>query len=321
MTSDQRIPIAVSTLKEAEIFVAAGFHDVMYAVGIVPDKLDRTIALNKGDARVAVILDNEISACAVAGAAKFSGAKIPTFIEIDADGHRAGVRPDDGSVLIGLARQLDAAGCLRGVMSHSGGSYVSRSTDEIVAAAEQERTIVSGAADIIENDVGHRLLRSVGSTPVARVGQRWDGIDEIRAGVFSFFDQVMLSLGVCSREDLALSVVATVIGHQHHRGWTIVDAGWSALSRDAGTAREVGYGAVSTLGGEWVENASVIGLNQEHGIIAPRDLEGDALPAMPVGSKLLIYPNHACATATLHAGYHVLERGEILDYWPRFSGW
>src|SRR5215510_4214263 len=39
--------ITVSTLKEAEEFLAAGFADVLYAVCIAPAKLDRVLALRR----------------------------------------------------------------------------------------------------------------------------------------------------------------------------------------------------------------------------------------------------------------------------------
>ncbi len=69
---------------------------------------------------------------------------------------------------------------------------------------------------------------------------RLDGVTEVRAGVFVFFDLVMAGLGVCAVDDIALSVLATVIGHQRDKGWIVIDAGWMAMSRDRGTANAAG---------------------------------------------------------------------------------
>jgi D-serine deaminase-like pyridoxal phosphate-dependent protein len=47
------------------------------------------------------------------------------------------------------------------------------------------------------------------------------------------------------------------------------------------------------------------------------------LPDLPIGTRLRILPNHACATAAQHDLYHVVE-GEgdhIVAKWPRFGGW
>jgi D-serine deaminase-like pyridoxal phosphate-dependent protein len=64
----------------------------------------------------------------------------------------------------------------------------------------------------------------------------------------------------------------------------------------------------------------VTGAHQEHGIVAHR--HGAKLPDLPVGTRVRILPNHACATGAQHAGYHVVEGGTRVEaYWERFSGW
>ncbi|MCC5389270.1 amino acid processing protein, partial [Staphylococcus aureus] len=55
-----------------------------------------------------------------------------------------------------------------------------------------------------------------------------EGVTEVRAGVYVFFDLVMHNVGVCAMDEIALSVLTTVIGHQPDKGWVIVDAGWMA---------------------------------------------------------------------------------------------
>ncbi|HXO96630.1 MAG TPA: hypothetical protein VN857_08610 [Chthoniobacterales bacterium] len=79
------------------------------------------------------------------------------------------------------------------------------------------------------------------------------GVTEVHAGVFVFFDLMMAGLEVCSIDDIAISVLATVLGHQPGRGWIITDAGFMALSRDRGTARQEidqGYGKVCDIEGK-----------------------------------------------------------------------
>ena len=82
-----------------------------------------------------------------------------------------------------------------------------------------------------------------------------DGVTELRAGVYVFFDLVMCNIGVALPDDLALSVLATVIGHQAEKGWVLIDAGWMAMSRDRGTqaqALDYGYGAICDEQGQWL---------------------------------------------------------------------
>ena len=50
--------ITVSTLAEAEYFAAHGIGDILYAVGITPQKLDQVAKLNAAGAHVIVLTDD-----------------------------------------------------------------------------------------------------------------------------------------------------------------------------------------------------------------------------------------------------------------------
>src|SRR5690349_20886948 len=121
-------------------------------------------------------------------------------------------------------------------MLHAGESYSCRSEAELVAAAENERAVAVRAADALRGAGLPCPVVSVGSTPTAHFARDLTGVTELRAGVYMFFDLVMAGIGVCRPEDLALSVISTVVGHRPDKGWTFVDAGWMAMSRDRGTA-------------------------------------------------------------------------------------
>lgn len=45
----------------------------------------------------------------------------------------------------------------------------------------------------------------------------------------------MQGVGVCNADEIALSVLCTVIGHPLEKGWVMVNAGWIAMRRDRGT--------------------------------------------------------------------------------------
>lgn len=167
---------------------------------------------------------------------------------------------------------------------------------------------------------------SVGSTPTALAASRLDGVTEVRAGVYVFFDLVMHNIGVCAAEDVALSVLATVIGHQADKGWAIVDAGWMAMSRDRGTARQkqdFGYGQVCDLQGRVMPGLVLTGANQEHGILARADgaAEADIATRLPLGTRLRILPNHACATGAQFPAYQALAADGSVQTWERLHGW
>ena len=314
---NRKAPITVSTLKEAEQFLDAGYSDILYAVGFEPHKLARAEALRARGAKLTLLVDSVEGACGVKG--------FPTLIEIDTDGHRAGVRPDDAAQLVAIAKALEANGAsCAGVLTHAGGSYNCTSIDAIAAIAEQERAGAVKAAQTLRAAGFAAPMVSIGSTPTATYTKKLDGVTEVRAGVFVFFDLVMAGIDVCRVEDLALSVLATVIGHRADKGWILVDAGWMAMSRDRGTAKQrvdQGYGLVCDADGRPIDGLVVADANQEHGIVARRD--GGPVPPMPVGTRLRILPNHACATGAQHERYHVVDGAgrDVRETWRRFSGW
>lgn len=319
-------PATVSTLKEAEVFACAGVTDLIYAVGIAPSKLDRVVRLRRAGVDIAVVLDSPEQARALCDASRAANIRIPALIEIDCDGHRSGLLPDDQRNLIVIGRILNEGAELRGVLTHAGDSYGARGIAEFEAHAERERAAAVAAAEILRADALPCGVVSVGSTPTALYGRDYSGVTEVRAGVFMFFDLVQAGVGDCTIDNIALSVLSTVIGHQNDRGWTIIDAGWMAMSRDRGTAGQTvdqGYGVVCDLEGRPYPDHIVIQANQEHGIIARRPGSVAATPNLPVGAKVRILPNHACATAAQHEGYALIQEGSNLvhGYWPRFGGW
>lgn len=315
-------PLAtVSTLREAEVFAGAGITDIVYAVGISPDKLDRVAALRQTGCDLTVLLDSCEQAEAVAKAG------IPALIEIDSDGHRGGLSSDDPA-LVEVGRILHSAGLLRGVLTHAGESYGVSGRKAHADFAEVERAAAVTAADALRSAGLACDIVSVGSTPTAHAAQDLTGVTELRAGVYVFFDLVMAGIGVCDVDDIALSVLTTVIGHQHDRGWTLCDAGWMAMSRDRGTATQrvdQGFGLVCDEDGRLLPDLIVTSANQEHGVIARRPgASGEPEPLdLPVGTRLRILPNHACATSAQHQEYHLLpsDPGAPIKVLPRFGGW
>lgn len=166
---------------------------------------------------------------------------------------------------------------------------------------------------------------SVGATPTARYVRDLTGVTEVRAGVFMFGDLYQAGVSSVGMGDLVLSVLATVIGHQKAKGWIIVDAGWMALSRDRSTAKQAldqGYGMVCDLAGKPYPELIVTDANQEHGIIGLRKGSNAALPDLPIGSRVRILTNHACATGAQYDRYQVLDgEGGVSVVWPRINGW
>jgi D-serine deaminase-like pyridoxal phosphate-dependent protein len=318
--------IVVSTLAEAQWFFERGFDDITYAVGIAPQRLPAAALLIRQGCRLKLLLDAADMAREVAETGQRLAVKFPVLLELDSDGERAGIAPHSAA-LLECARILDSEGSeLAGVLTHAGGSYNHPGRDHIISMAERERTAAAESAAMLWQAGLPCSIVSVGSTPTAMFAQDLSGVTEVRAGVYMFNDLVMAALGVCTTDEIAMSVLTTVIGHQRARGWILIDAGWMALSRDRGPpalSMQDGYGVVcDALTGKVLGDLIVSSANQEHGIVSSRSGDTSIADIAPLGSRLRILPIHACATAGMHDSYGVVgASGEIVERWRRMRGW
>ena len=348
-------PITVSTLAEAEYFIDHGFRDILYAVGIDPAKLDRVAHLQQSGARVHILLDHPDTARAVASWHRYSwhgrlareaspsaqtqqtgltdeppvppDQTISTFIEIDCGYHRAGLDPND-PLLLETAQIVAAAPHMQltGVLTHAGHSYAANDEAGIRAAAEEERSALVTAAERLRA-AGHACpVVSAGSTPTAIFSDSYAGLTEMRPGNYMFFDLQMLGLGLCAFKDIAVSVLATVIGHNPRFNRAVIDAGALALSKDDGANRTmpgVGYGTVHHVDTLYqAERVVVSAVSQEHGWLSSMDGGGFPYIQLPLGTRVRVLPNHSCLTAAAYDRYYVVDgTTEVIDTWDRINGW
>jgi len=311
--------ITVSTLAEARYFAGHGFADILYAVGIVPARLNLVATLRTQGIDLKIVVDSLEAARAVTA----HGAAFSVLIEIDSGAHRAGLDPDS-PLLLEIAHVLHRAPqiSLLGVMTHAGHSYHCRSVEEVAAIAEAERLAVVTASQRLRAAHIPCPVVSAGSTPTAVHAISLEGVTEMRPGVYMFNDLDQLALGSCSAGALALSVLTSVIGTYPQRNQVLVDAGALALSKDVSATEfmpEAGFGTIDGYAG-----LSVSDVNQEHGFVSARQ----SLPfdRLAIGTKLRVLPNHACITAAAYDRYYVVDSAldggrTVVDVWDRVNGW
>ncbi|MGH7003307.1 MAG: alanine racemase, partial [Alphaproteobacteria bacterium] len=310
-TAGQFGGITVSTLAEARYFAERGFRDLTYAVGIAPGKLDEIARLQAGGARVQLLTDDIAIARAVAARAEAIGADFDLLIEIDTGGGRAGVVPDSPAV-IEIARAIAGAKhlALLGVLTHAGHSYGCKGADAIAVVAEEERAGAVLAAERLRAAGLPCPVVSVGATPTAMFARALPGVTEMRPGVYTLMDLYQMAIGVCRREDIAASVLASVIGHNPRTGRILIDAGGLALSQDRGAAGllpNTGFGWVcDAASGQPIDGLYVAETNQEHGMVAAAS-GSPPFAALPVGARIRVLPNHVCMMAAPYGQYHVVD--------------
>ena len=300
----------VSTLREARYFASHGVDDLVLAVTITPDKLDRCAVLAEQGIALTLLTDDLEVASAIAA----HPSPLRALVEVDSGGARSGVSPE-GSDLLAVAGALGER--CGGVLTHAGHSYDAVGAEAIARVAEDERMTVVRAAERLRNEGFGCEVVSLGSTPTAVHARSAAGATEMRPGVYLFMDLFQAAIGCCTMDDIALSVLCTVISRRGDRA--LLDAGGLALSKDRSTAhspRDSAYGVVCDLDGVPIPGVVVDDVHQEHGFIrhAPSQLR--------VGQRVRVLVNHACMTAAAHDAYNVVDGDTVVvDRWERCNGW
>ena len=283
------VGLVCQKLGEAEVMVDAGARDILVPYNIVgAAKLERLAALCER-ADVAVGADDECLLTGLERAAARSRRTLSVLVECDTGHGRAGVQDPEAAAT--LAGQIERTSGLSfgGLFTHPASAAALRFLEQAVAAVRriglEPRTV------------------SIGGTPMM-----WHAADfqplvtEYRAGTYAFLDRSSIARGVGCRDDVALTVLATVVSRSTP-GRAIVDAGSKSLSSDA--APIPGFGEV--LG---TANSELTRVDEEHGYVSVAD--GDAFE---VGQRVQIVPNHACAVVNLFDRLHVVRGGRVTAIW------
>jgi D-serine deaminase-like pyridoxal phosphate-dependent protein len=310
-------PITVSTLAEADHFAADGFRDITYAVPIAASKLERAAALASKVDRLNLLIDSEPALRALEEFSTSRGVGFGVFLKVDCGYHRAGVDPaSPDSVRLALAIAASESVRFEGLLTHAGHSYAARDAEDVRRIAAEEAGCLSRFRALLAAEMPREILRSVGSTPTTAIVDRFTECDEVRPGNYVFFDAFQATLGSCRREDVAVSVLTTVVGSYPERQTLIIDAGALALSKDRGAEHlqpDCGYGLVCDADLRPLP-MQIEALSQEHGKVKTS-------MRVAVGTKLRVLPNHSCLTAAMFSRFHVLSGNAIVDEWRPASGW
>jgi D-serine deaminase-like pyridoxal phosphate-dependent protein len=319
--------ITVATLSEAEYFFEKGFNDIIYASCIIPSNLDRVSTLLSKGACLKIITDNTEVARAIANFAPPENINFKVMIEVDCGEHRTGITFSEPALLKIASILNDAQNTdLEGVLTHAGHSYACRTVEEMADIAEEERFAVVSAAEILRKNGYKCPTVSAGSTPCVMFARDATGLTEVRPGVHMFGDMFHAGLGTRKIDEIAVTVLASVIAHRKNDNQLYINAGGLALSKDRATRvfeglADCGYGRVcNSKTAEPISDLFVQSVHQEHGLVVSKNpLPFDLLP---IGSKVRIMPNHVCMTAAAYNAYQVVEGGtDIIDIWDRCNGW
>ena len=279
--------ITVAKLGEAEIMATAGIEDILLAYPLVgPLKLARLKDLLLRVPRFTCAVDSLEVAAGISEVGTALGRRVPVYLEVDStDSRRLGLQPGEPAVAMAERIRALPGVALVGLMHHAGISYSAADQAAIRDLAVRE---AAGLAETAKA-MGGGLQVSVGSTPTASyldlAGRA--GATEARPGTYIFNDRTEMQLGAARLEDVALSILATVVSRPA-ADRVVVDAGSKTLTSDSFRG-DTGFGEV------WGHpDLRLARLSEEHGVMeVPADCD------LAVGDRLEIIPNHVCPCVNL----------------------
>jgi D-serine deaminase-like pyridoxal phosphate-dependent protein len=305
--------ISAATLGEAETFADAGLGEIFvaYPLWIDQDRAPRLRAL-AGRIRLMAGVDSLASVHQLAEAVR-GHAELRVLVEVDCGLRRSGVAPADAGQIATAAARAGLA--VDGVFTFPGHSYAPGMP---VQAAADEAAALSAAADSLADAGLPCPVRSGGSTPSAGQtisaapaaggpgsgGPQRGAVTELRPGVYAFNDAQQVVLGSCTLDEVALSVLATVVSTPAPDR-IVLDAGAKVLGYDR-PAWVPGHGLLPAF-----PEATVTGLWEHHAVAMT-----GAGPRPAVGDRVVVIPNHVCTTVNLVNELHVVQDGQVTERWP-----
>jgi D-serine deaminase-like pyridoxal phosphate-dependent protein len=291
--------ITAGTVREAEVFAAAGFTDVFlaYPIWAAGSKAARIRHLAES-IRLRVGVDSTAAIDRLAEAMDGTSARLQVVVEVDCGAHRSGVVPEVAGELARYAAKVGLEPV--GVYTYPGQGGSGR--DARKPAADEQLTALETAVESLQAVGIEPVVVSAGSTPTVEYSDRAP-ITEIRPGEYVFYDLDNLQLGACTEDQVALFVAATVVSDTmpHH---VIVDVGTKALGREGNPDK--GYGTALGVG-----DGRLLKLNEYHGFLA---VDPGDRPA--VGTVLPIVPNHVCPVVNSYDELVVTDSdGATLERW------
>jgi D-serine deaminase-like pyridoxal phosphate-dependent protein len=283
------VGITCQKLGEAEVMADAGLDDILIPYNVLgTSKLERLGEL-ADRVRLAVSVDDERLLTGLADAAGRSR-PLRVLVECDTGHGRAGVATPEA-----------AAALAASIGRHDGLSFGGFLTFPVLDGslpflAEAARLACAAGLEV--------ATVSAGGTPTMWAsGDLRPTVTEYRVGTYAFHDRATVAAGAATLEEVALTVVATVVSRPRSDR-AILDAGSKTLSSDPGPG--TGFGTILEA-----PTSAIAWLGEEHAIV-----ELAAGDALELGQQVHLVPNHVCPVVNLADELVVHGDGVAATAWP-----
>ena len=270
------IGITCQKISEAEVMANAGLADILITYNIVgSEKLARLFQLSK-NCRLSVTADSQQTVAGLSQTFMDSETNLTVLVECDTGAARCGVQNPYQARDLAKFIHTSPGLVFGGLMTYP----------PMTDLAPVQAWLVC-ARDLIEADgIECKNISSGGSPNMQRL-EELPVATEHRIGTYVYNDRSLIEAGVCTIENCALNVVATIVSRPTPNR-AVIDAGSKILTSDLlGLS---GHGIIIDH-----PNVSIVSLSEEHGIV---DLTGcDWSPE--IGDQIRIIPNHACVVSNM----------------------
>lgn len=294
--------LAVATLGEAQYFFDARVTDLFISYPLWATANDAELLTRLATEGTLAVGTDSIAAVHQLADITDEHPGIELMIELNSGHNRSGVFVDQAVPIAQAIAERNMT--LRGLFTFPGHSYAPGAHD--TAAADEAETLRAAQHQLAAAGFDVSVL-SGGSSPSATETVE-NGVTEIRPGVYIFGDAQQLELGRIGFEEIALTVVTTVVSRHEAYGDApariIVDAGSKILATDR-APWATGHGRV--LGHP---DARITAVSEHHGTIIWGD---DELPEL--GTRLRVIPNHVCVAVNLVDEVFVVDTEQQLATW------
>jgi D-serine deaminase-like pyridoxal phosphate-dependent protein len=302
--------IASAKLAEASVFAARGARDLVIAYPLVGrEKWRRAAALAAEGVRLTVNVESPVAAAGLSEAASERGVRIHVQLEIDTGLGRVGIEPSALDEIVALARVVEKLPGLEleGITTHRGMGFPGAESLTPAEAGEEEGRLLVELANRLR-ELGVRVHEvTAGGTITGRAVAAVPGITEVRAGTYVFNDLMQLRYGSATEDDLAFSILCTVVSRRGGRA--TVDGGSKTWSGDVRLPHEGRPGA--TIVARAVDRPAYVDtVTEEHGVVH------DGAETLEVGQRLAFYPAHVCTCVNLSDVLYGVRDGVVVEAWP-----
>lgn len=297
--------ITCAKLSEAEVYAEAGITDIFIAYPVIGQEKACRAAQLAQRCHLIVGVESAIGVQQLSEAAREAGVTLNVRVELDSGLKRTGIAPAAAEQ---LCHQIQAAQALQldGIFTFRGASFPDAPTRDPQELGRLEgEWMMAQAEHLRAAGIPIREI-SIGSTPTFSGAAQVPGITEVRPGTYVFFDRMTCRSGTSSPDEIALSILATVVSRPA-ADIAVIDAGSKTFCGDIipKNAGLEGYGIMVDGQSGIVER-----MNEEHGIVR---LAPGCSPT--IGDKLAFFPNHVCTAVNLSDEIVVVQQGIVKEIW------